>query len=307
MKKYGKIIIAFMWLGLTMIMIVGATFAWFAENRNVQAGGMQVQAETVKNLLIKNNDANGTYAVSATSTLTEVQELAPASTATALTDGAFFAAVDATRSNGYINAVSGQITGTPSMDAPFRAAHVAATNADAATFKSAQSEKHVEVAKHEFLVKTDGTNTTLGKLYLSGLTVTPATATSAISAALRVAVVCGTGNGAHAYIFAPVTATVGVEPNTTNVAPTTSYKGITANAGTLSESNVAISSIPASSWLDNNGTPLYELASSVSTTATTVYVYVWYEGQDLNCTSANSANVEQLTVSVQFSALEASN
>ena len=305
MKKYGKIIIAFMWLGLTMIMIVGATFAWFAENRNVQADGMSVQAETVKNLLIKNNNANGTYAVSATSTLTNVQTLAPASTATAANDASFFAAVDETRTNGYINATTGQTTGTPASPfVPFRAAHIADDNTDYATYvTNGSSEKHIEVAKHEFLVKTD--SSTLGKLYLSGLTVTPSAATSAISAALRVAVVCGSNK----YIFAPVTATVGEEPNTTTVAPTTTYNGITATSGTSSA--VTLSAIPANpelaaSWLDN-GTPLFELASQVSTSDTTIYVYIWYEGQDLNCTSANSANVEQLSVVVKFAALEASN
>ena len=297
MKKYGKIIIAFMWLGLTMIMIVGATFAWFAENRNVQADGMQVQAETVKNLLIKNNDADSTYATSATSTLINVQTLAPASTATAANDASFFAAVDETRTNGYINATTGQTTGTPASPfVPFRAAHIADDNTDYATYvTNGSSEKHIEVAKHEFLVKTD--SSTLGKLYLSGLTVTPSAATSAISAALRVAVVCGE----NAFIFAPVTATVTVEQQSTTVSPTTTYNGITANSG--SSSAVTISSIPAN-WV-NSGTPVYVLASSVSTTATTVYVYIWYEGQDANCTSANSANVENLTVSVQFSALEA--
>ena len=286
-----------MWLGLTMIMIVGATFAWFAENRNVQADGMSVQAETVKNLLIANNANNATYATSATSTLTNVQTLAPASTATAANDASFFAAVDETRTNGYINAATGQTTGTPASPfVPFRAAHIADDNTDYATYvTNGSSEKHIEVAKHEFLVKTD--NTSLGSLYISGLTVTPANATSAISAALRVAVVCGE----NAFIFAPVTATVTVEQQSTTVSPTTTYNGITANSG--SSSAVTISSIPAN-WV-NSGTPVYVLASSVSTTATTVYVYIWYEGQDANCTSANSANVENLTVSVQFSALEA--
>ena len=297
MKKYGKIMIAFMWLGLTMIMIVGATFAWFAENRNVAADGMSVNAETVKNLLIKNNDANGTYATSAQSTLTGVLELAPASTEDVVVSSSdsFFAAVDETRTNGYIVASSGAISNPPvtMQNNPFRAAHIASTNAEAAAFLAADSESHVEVAKHEFLVKTDAA--TLGKLYLSDLVVTRAAQAadqSGISLALRVAVVCGE----NIYIFAPLA----------DQASLPAYKAIVAAAGTASTSNVVLSALPTNGGIENNN-PTYELATSVTTTDTHVFVYIWYEGQDANCFSANTAIVEDLSITVKFAALEASN
>ena len=298
MKKYGKIIIAFMWLGLTMIMIVGATFAWFAENRNVAADGMSVNAETVKNLLIKNNDSSNTvYSTSAASTLTNVLSLAPASTADVIVSSAdsFFAAVDETRTNGYIVASSGAISNPPvtMTNDPFRAAHIASTNAEAAAFLEANSESHVEVAKHEFLVKTDAL--TLGELYLSDLVVTRAAQAadqSGISLALRVAVVCGD----NIYIFAPLA----------NQASLPEYKAIVAAAGTPSENDVDLSALPTNGGIANN-TPTYELAESVTASDTHVFVYIWYEGQDANCFSANTAKVEDLTITVKFAALEASN
>ena len=281
MKKYGKIIIAFMWLGLTMIMIVGATFAWFAENRNVQADGMQVQAETVKNLLISTDAQNAEFATSATSTL-GLKTLAPASSETAASDATFFAAIDETRTNGYIDVTTGAIAGTPNPAAPFRAANI--------NDLPASGDQHIEVAKHTFKVKTDGQS--LGNLYIKSLTVVNNSAVAAaaeISKALRVAVVCGSNH----YIFAPVTGA------------TAEYKAITSTAAGLSTNNVTLSTIT------NDGltgtTPQCLLANTVTSTAIDVVVYIWYEGQDANCTSANSANVEQLSVKLVFAALEASN
>lgn len=298
MKKYGKIIIAFMWLGLTMIMIVGATFAWFAENRNVEAGGMEVKAETVKNLMIS-NASDGTYNISAESTLTGILELAPASTATALTDSAFFAAVDATRTNGYIVASSGVIASNPAVTMttdPFRAANINAVPQN--------GEQHIEVAKHTFYIKSDSTALN-EKLFVKEITVqskdtstTPPTLSDTISSdiskALRVAVVC---NGT-AYIFAPNYAQ--------NSLP--SYNGITG----VDNSHVATTSAVTLSTPDGETqSPSCTLNVSNSTvtpipgstdTPFTVYVYIWYEGQDSYCTSANSANVENLVVSVKFGA-----
>ncbi|MBO4623460.1 MAG: hypothetical protein J5691_06255 [Bacilli bacterium] len=289
MKKYGKIIIAFMWLGLTMIMIVGATFAWFAENRNVEAGGMEIKAETVKNLMIS-NAAEGTYGISADSALTGVKELAPASTATALADSAFFAAVDATRTNGYIDAATGQITGTPATPTPFRAANINTV--------AQGSENHVEVVKHTFYIKSDGT--ALGSLYVKSISVMHKDASnndalinpaSDISKAIRVAVVYDTTAKIFAPVYSQLSETAPSYNGITAVTPTTAAVTLsTPDGDATTPSCVLTTSIPATT-----GTPL------------TVYVYIWYEGQDLNCTSAKSANVEDLVVTVTFGATEASN
>ena len=70
MKRTGKLLVSAIWLILTFVAIVGVTFAWLSENRSVQAEGMSVQAETVKNLLISNTE-NGTYNFNASSTMAE--------------------------------------------------------------------------------------------------------------------------------------------------------------------------------------------------------------------------------------------
>lgn len=280
MKKYGKLIIAFMWLGLTMIMIVGATFAWFAENRNVDADGMEIKAETVKNLLISSDGTN--YATSADIS-GSVTELAPASSETAASDSTFFAAVDATRSNGYIDAVSGAINDDSDFANPFRAANINSLPQN--------GEQHIEVVKYEFFIKTDSSSSSLYDLYVSAIDVTnesDAAAASDISKALRVAVVCGSNH----YIFAPVTG---------HTASYQAIAAITPDNPTLSTNNVVLSAAGLTA-----GVPNCILANTVTDSATTVYVYVWYEGQDANCTSAASADVEELTVKVTFAALDAS-
>ena len=148
MKKYGKIIIAFMWLGLTMIMIVGATFAWFSENRNVEANGMQVQAETTKNLVISNAssaDPDSSNPFVASSTLTSVTKLYPAST-TNLTN--FFTTTQETRQTkvDYNTGVAG--TG---------ATYVDITSTGIVTTDAGATDNNVDyVAKHSFFIKVDG-------------------------------------------------------------------------------------------------------------------------------------------------------
>ena len=295
MKKYGKIIIAFMWLGLTMIMIVGATFAWFADNRNVSADGMKFQAATTSNLEISTTAANG-YASSASVT-SALQSLTPASTTNL---GNFFATKD-----------SGQAvyeTGVLHNDATL--VDVTVTEAPAVVNTAVE-----HVVKYTFYIRTNG-DTALTNLYLSEISVTGAVtegvaaAVSAdISKALRIGVICSTSTYGTAtpYIYAPV----GYAGATYIGGESANYKGIT---DTTSASATALTGcvIERSS---TNGTPYEDtvvnlkaasantdvLATSVPTGDgyVAIDVYVWYEGQDMNCTSL-LASVEELNIKVTF-------
>ena len=254
-----------MWLGLTMIMIVGATFAWFSENRTVEANGMSVQAEASKNLLIS-NASDGTYGISAASTLTAVTKLAPSSTTNL---SSFFAATTDTKQS-KVDYATGNLLSGAAMEA------VTPT-----TENPNPADTVVNVAKHTFYVKLDGiSGAQLYKLYVNTLTVqnnTPADAAQNISKALRVGVKCGD----NVYIYAPVTGA------------STTYSGITSTAAATG-AVTNLKAAPASTDV---------LAATVVVgTTLTVEVFIWYEGQDPACTSANSINVEQLNVKLTFTA-----
>lgn len=262
MKKYGKLIIAFMWLGLTMIMIVGATFAWFSENRTVEAGGMSVNAEASKNLVISDSAADA-YDFSATSDFSGVQTLSPCST---INLTSFFATSDGHQAN---------YDGTKKADATF----ISVSAVEAAP----QSGK-TYVVKHSFNVKVEGaTGAELGKLYVSELSVgAPA---QEISKAIRVGVKCGS----ITLIYAPLTDDV--------VSGSVTTMGITSTAGATA-SQGAKKTVATASPFD------YLTSGNVTTTPVLVEIFVWYEGQDSDCTSSNSINVEEITISIKFTAEE---
>ena len=281
MKKYGKIIIAFMWLGLTMIMIVGATFAWFAENRNVSADGMHVQAETASNLLITNS-GKAAYDYKATATNTATTTLSPASTsntvATGLKAGAFFFAD---------RAAIVYDSGAATADTVFSAVAAANIATDAAV-----SSGKTYVSKNTFYITAVGDATMkFSNVWVSSVTVTKADGTTApandISKALRVGVVCTNGSTTYGYIFAPVTGY------------TNPYSGVIA-AGTGITSTIASSNETIATVGETATLGALNIGATAGASELTVYVYVWYEGQDGSCTSAKSVNVEELYVTVGF-------
>ena len=258
MKKYGKLIIAFMWLGLTMIMIVGATFAWFSENRNVEANGMTVEAEASKNLLISGTGADASdYAISASTSFSGKVTLSPAST-TDLSN--FFRVVKAKRGT-KVNYATGAVTAEADV----------MESATIATSSSATGE--INVAKHTFYIKLEGVSgAQLNNLVVSSLTLqTPA---NDISNAIRVGVKCGS----NVYVYAPN--------------GSTTYQGITSTAAATG----AVTNLKANPSND-------VLATTITVgSPVTVEVFIWYEGQDPDCISANSIEVETVAVKIAFSA-----
>ena len=271
MKK-GKLFISLIWLVLAFIAIVGATFAWLSENRNVEANGMQVQAETVKNLLISSTQS-GTYATSATSSIAsnDAAKMSPASTIATLVSGALkFYAPDSNTKANYINYATGALeTGAEFTEvAPTTSAPVSGTT--------------YSVMKHTFWLKVDGKTTdTLSNLYVSNIVVTRASTQSNISKALRVAVANRTTGEVFIY-----SVTGGQK----------SYLGISGTQdGTPAYTT---SQVTACDSFETT----YILANTVTnTTPLPIDVYVWYEGQDSNCTSENSLTIEDLSIAITFS------
>lgn len=138
-----------------------------------------------------------------------------------------------------------------------------------------------EVVKHTFYIRVDGaTDDTFSKLYVSGITLS--TSSRNITKALRVGVV----SGSYGYIYAPVNGA------------TVEYKGLV-SAGTYGTNSVVADENVTLTAVNTDTATLGAVSSSAYTT---VDVYIWYEGQDENCTSANSVNVEEVVVTVSFTA-----
>ena len=276
MKK-GKLFISIIWLALALIGIVGATFAWFAENRNAKADGMKVEAEAVKNLLIS-NASNGTYDYSATTSITTnySAKLTPVSTVPTLTNGAltFYTPKSTTKANAIDFA-----NGTLKTGAEFES--IAVT-----TSTPAQNSVYGAM-KYTFFIKASAaTNTTMTNLYASEINVKngDASASANISKALRVAIVCPSTGAVFFY-----SVTGGQNP----------YFGI----ASISENDpkYTIQEITASTSGDSSN---ILAATLTADTPVQVDIYVWYEGQDSSCTSTNSLTIEELTISVKFTATD---
>lgn len=261
-----KLIVSLCMLLVAVALLGTSTYAWFSMNGKVEAQGMKVEATTAKNLVISNNNTpSDGENVTATSTITGVVKLKPSSTQTLQGSQNFFT-LDG---NTGIDYTSGQIQ----TGATFKAATISTT---------AGAGEH-DVIKHTFYIRVDGQDgEKFDKLFVESIVVGRAAADqSEISKALRVGVVCGD----KGYIYAPVTGIA-----------TTGYKGIIA-AGTnghdniLSATNVTLGTYGTTSNL-----------GEVGTAYVTVDIYIWYEGQDVNCTSAKAVITEQLGITVKFAA-----
>lgn len=255
------------------IALGSSTYAWFASNSKVEATGMSVQATTAKNLVISTNATLHTdEATTQASAFTGTCTLNPSSVQTLAGSQNFFKVTDS-KGVDYTGGKAG-------VDTKFEAA------------TPVTSQISGDVAKHTFYIRVDGTaSDTMKNLYVNSITVTRGT-TQDISKALRVGVVCG-DNG---FIYAPITDA------------TTTYNAIN-KAGTVASVETGIYKDDTGSALNARTTALtaYEstsvLANEVKSNAyTQVDIYIWYEGEDDACTSANGVSVETLSVSLEFSA-----
>lgn len=248
------------------IALGSSTYAWFASNSKVTANNMQVSATTSKNLLISNQNT-GTFAETATAIYTGSVSLRPSSVQTLAGTQNFFKNDDGAN----VDYTGGQLK----KDAKTVEATVTPAAADLTGTK--------DVIKYDFYVKVNGkTADAFNKLYVSGITVTGNTID--INKALRVGVVSGDSG----FIYAPIDGA------------TLAYKGVI-KAGTMSSNTDTTLFGTDNVTLTTAGTNTATLGNVDSNTKT-VSVYVWYEGQDASCVSANAISTENLTISVEFAA-----
>ena len=260
-----KLIPALCMLLVAAALLGTSTYAWFSMNNQVTASGMQVKAATSKNLVISaTSTLKEGESILANSSITGVKELSPASTATLSGSTVSFYAAGSTK-----------------VDYSTGAMQDGATTSAATVITAAGTTKG-NVVKHTFYIRADGTTEdSFSTLYVNSISVS--SSPKNITKALRVGVVSSNVG----YIYAPAVST----------AP--SYKGVIA-AGTLGTNDILSSENVAIKTAGDNTANLGEVTSGEYRI---VDVYIWYEGQDANCTSANSIEVEELSISLEFTAI----
>lgn len=334
MKKSTKIILpalALLVLGTTAA--ATSTVAWFAANGTVKATGMEVVCQTSHNLIISNTDPNtftdgaeNYYGSSVASANDRAANLMPASTgATVLeaktpgyvkgnkystTDSAadkFFYTKEATT----IDAVSGNVVAGSEIVAT-TASEVANTHFAQHDFWVANSAKSVMQIKIDDLKVTTKTGAKLEKAITKALRV-------GIVYQDRTVTVSGSENGMWSGIYH-------ASPNDPIKEATLSYQGFI-KGGTIG----AVPNGDGTTYMDNGQSPaaMSELVSStlvpdnadiiigkIKSTETAVSsaadyewskftVYVWYEGQDKNCTSNNAMSIEDVKIELALTASQA--
>ena len=276
MKLTRKLIPAFAMLLLSAVLLSTASFAWFTSNATVTANGMKVQATTAANLLIS-KDSGASYDVAVNFNESTATTLTPCSTNATVGSKVEAASVFADNKFYALNNAEGidYNTGASGATTEFK---LAENGADVNYFK-----------KYTFTVKYDAAaGITAKDLYMKTLTVTTP-ATVGVSKALRVAIVATNGSDVYSYLFAPHGGTY---------LDGKSVAGITTVEENDKAANLQAQTMTDMTTINSKSVTFGDLVSQ--TGAVNFTVYVWYEGNDTNCTSAKATSTEALSIEFTF-------
>lgn len=302
MKKTKIIIPALGLLVLSTAASVSGTVAWFSVNSTVSATGMQVQAKAESGLLISADKTAASWANTDATALTDSVALVPTSTANAT---AWYHAVSNSASN-YAHSATYSTLGTTAGTGVIVVATEDLADGDAVAnityANSGTSGYHADdedvndvgyYLMTKFFLKSSAdainVNGTSNYLIINDVTIGGITGSAALDASLRIGVKIG-----EAFkILAPFAAAAGTGTATGAITytvggstVTTAYKGTIATNGSYNPS------------LNTGFTG--DIPSSLSTPLD-IDIYLWYEGEDVNCMSNNVvATLDTLTVSVGF-------
>lgn len=249
MKATRKLIPALAMLIVAAVVMSTASYAWFTMSRNVTATGMEVAVTAPNNLVIAGSE-NSTYTeFSATGkTLVADAEVVPASTSNAKD----FFVVDGSGVNA---------NGSYNDNTKFKAGSAFATAGTAGAY-----------VDFRFDIKTEGTEAIdVWVKACSVKTETTADKTKPVRFAVLNASAVGTAatNATVVGQYKPVAAAA-------------NFGGNVLSAATPATATAAYKTPAAALSSETNGS--FQLASTGSTT---IYIRVWYEGQDTACVMAN--------------------
>ena len=272
MKLTRKLIPAFAMLLLSAVLLSTASFAWFTSNASVAASGMKVQATTAANLLISTDGSSSDVAVNFNEQTATT--LTPCSTNATITGSNF------DEENVFADSKFYALANNQGIDY-----ETGAFNATT-EFKNVDEAEYNNYFKHyTFQIKyeaKEGSSAT--GLHLSALNVTAPNLN--ISKALRVAIVATNSTSAttYSYLFAPLGGTYLNDGKSVN--------GLEGTKATLAEQALSEESIAEKEVVFGDLTALE--------TVVTFDVFVWYEGNDTYCTSANATATEALSIDFSF-------
>ena len=285
-----KLIPALCMLLVAACLMGTSTYAWFSANENVTATGMSVKAATDGGLAI------GFY--TGTPGGLETDASAPASTAYGTT---------ATLDNTAWTLLASGATVVPTSYNPVTPGWFTATAANnedgsgvTATYKALTAGTDGNVSgyyqKAKFSIKSMDTSSATYKLFVRNITVTNVTdtgktASTLLNKSLRVVVKTSTTT----IVFAP-----GYE---SSVAGTTfNYvESVTMNTATPPVATaVEKEAFTATSLRTGTDFTDAQIFGALTSEAIPVEVYLYYDGEDENCTTKNAMNIDNLQVSIQF-------
>lgn len=337
-KKNNKIRSLVLLLFLTIVMLSTATYAWFTSNRTVSistitvnvaaTSGLQISADAVTwKSVLSNSDLTGASFTGVDNHL--VAEMSPVSTAGTVTNHLlqmYSGSVEGD-SGGNMALTTGALTDSSGKYVVFdiflkvdTAGTVYLQAGSGATVKSGETSKGLEnAARYAFLVQGNTSATdTAGNM--QGLSTGTSSTLTIVEPNYDVHTATGIQNATTYYGFAngAITQTgaapvnyYGVDAAVTNVALTsTNPPGLsTPNAsfaqkwGTIFKTNTAFSTAATGfGYISGTGTSAtvnhYPALLSLQSGVTKVRVYMWVEGQDIDC--ENNASGTNLSYTIML-------
>ena len=250
------------------IALGSSTYAWFAQNTNVTAEGMSVQAQAEDGILISNSDRKN-WSSTATATSASAK-LFPTSTRDVTTwyHNKSQQADDAEASQ---KADTYEKLSLENSKGTYGVGYVDTNNDD--EYNEGEASYYL---LNEFTIKSSAGDLSKTPLYINSVTVKDNNSNNKLDAALRIAIkVAGDEN---TYIYAPVTEA------------TATYK-----VGGADKSDLTVKTNDKNIQTTVNAIPS-------SDTGVKVQVYAYFEGEDANCKSTNISGItpDELSVSVVF-------
>ena len=269
---------------VSAILVSTATYAWFSMNTSVTAKNMQVTAVSEGGIVI------GAY------TYSQNQWVAPANTAFKNEVEAAFPG----KSGETLLRKALVPTSTTKIDKWYHA-----TSNDVDNYAAASAYTNIDFVAdnstsyylyNKFQIKSledSGNDSSIARnLYVSAVTVTGNTNSTVLNNSLRVAVRV---NGNSTFFFAPVYTSI------TDGSKLYQY-GVSGDGTTPTRNSAAYDD----GKLVIGATPSKVIASAIGTTTPTeIEIFVYYEGEDVNCKSINAVNIDNLNVAVSFSTVGA--
>ena len=311
MKKFMKLIPAFVMLLVSAILVSTATYAWFSMNTTVTATGMKVQAKSEAGLLISADKTDASWADTDATVYDTVVSLVPTSTNDLATwyHNVSNSADNYAHSGTYntLSATSGEnqiVVITEDVASNDAVANITYANDDGVTgFNNSSDTGYYLMTR--FFIKSSGDALTINPtgsapnnwLEIKTISITGMSSSVLLDASLRIGIKLSDGTNTSFKILAPFAAAAGLTADAT--AGTITYNVNGSTSTTANKGLIATGTTAYKAHLDSGfaGT----IPAKTTDSPMTMDVYLWFEGEDVNCKTNNIvATLDTLVVSVEL-------